>query len=204
VRSLQAVDEAVGAIVGALAATGRLANTYVVFASDNGWTQGEHRIRGEKSTPYEEAIRTPLFVAGPGLAAGSALDHLVGNADLAPTIAEWAGATMPAPVDGRSFAPLLRPGAPGPGSWRQAYPLNQLARVGLPIPSWRGVRTRQYTYVEYATGEKELYDNGADPYQLRNVAKTADPALLAKLARRTAALATCESNGCRTLEDAPL
>ena len=63
----------------------------------------------------------------------------------------------PAGLDGRSFAPLLRPGAPGPGAWRQAYPLNQLSRVG--IPSWRGVRTRRYTYVEYATGERELYDN---------------------------------------------
>ena len=42
----------------------------------------------------------------------------------------------PAGLDGRSFAPLLRPGAPGPGAWRQAYPLNQLSRVG--IPSWRG------------------------------------------------------------------
>ena len=53
-------------------------------------------------------------------------------------------------------------------------------------------------------GEKELYDNVADPYQLRNIAATADPALLAKLTRRTAALAACKDGSCRTLEDAPL
>ena len=66
------------------------------------------------------------------------------------------------------------------------------------------MRTRRYTYAEYATGEKELYDDATDPYQLRNIAATADPALLAKLARRTAALAACKGEGCRTLEDAPL
>jgi hypothetical protein len=66
------------------------------------------------------------------------------------------------------------------------------------------VRTRRYTYVEYATGERELYDNATDPYQLENIAKTADPGLLARLARRTAALAACKDGGCRTLEDAPL
>jgi hypothetical protein len=108
---------------------------------------------------------------------------------------------MPGPVDGRSFASLLRPGAPGAGAWRQAYPLNQVSRDG--IPSWRGVRTRRYTYVEYATGEKELYDDVADPYQLRNMAGTARPALLAKLHTLTAALTTCKGDGCRTLEDAP-
>ena len=201
-RSLQAVDDALKAITDALAADGRLANTYVVFTSDNGFELGPHRIGGQKSTPYEETIRMPLYVRGPGVAPGLVLPQMVGNVDLALTFAEWAGAAAPAGLDGRSFAPLLRPGAPGPGAWRQAYPLNQLSRVG--IPSWQGLRTRQYTYVEYATGERELYDNTSDPYQLRNIAKTADPGLLARLARRTAALAACKGDGCRALEDTPL
>jgi N-acetylglucosamine-6-sulfatase len=201
-RSLQAVDDALKAITDALAADGRLANTYVVFTSDNGFELGPHRIGGQKSTPYEETVRMPLYVRGPGVRAGLVLPQMVGNVDLAPTFAAWAGAAAPAGLDGRSLAPLLRPGAPGPGALRQAYPLNQLSRVG--IPSWRGVRTRRYTYVEYATDEKELYDNTSDPYQLRNIAATADPALLGKLARRTAALAACKGGGCRTLEDAPL
>src|SRR4051794_34258918 len=201
-RSLRAVDDALGAITDALAASGRLASTYVVFTSDNGFELGPHRIGGQKSTPYEETVRMPLYVRGPGVRAGIVLRHMVGNVDLAPTFAAWAGTTMPGVIDGRSFASLLRPGAPGPGAWRQAYPLDQLSRVG--IPSWQGVRTRRYTYVEYATGERELYDDNADPYQLRNFAATADPGLLARLARRTAALADCKGDGCRTFEDAPL
>ena len=201
-RSVQAVDDALKAITDALAASGRLASTYVVFTSDNGFELGPHRIRGEKSTPYEETIRMPLYVRGPDIPGGLVLQHMVGNVDLAPTLAAWAGAAAPSDLDGRSFAPLLRPGAPGPEAWRRAYPLNQLSRQG--IPSWRGVRTRRYTYVEYATGEKELYDNRTDPYQLQNIATSANPALLATLAQRTAALAACKGDGCRTLEDAPL
>src|SRR4051812_45507418 len=167
-RSLQAVDDALKAITDALAADGRLANTYVVFTSDNGFELGPHRIGGQKSTPYEETVRMPLYVRGPDVRAGLVLPQMVGNVDLAPTFAAWAGAPAPAGLDGRSLAPLLRPGAPGPGALRQAYPLNQLSRQG--IPSWRGVRTRRYTYVEYATDEKELYDNLNDPYQLQNIA----------------------------------
>ncbi len=201
-RSLQAVDDALKAITDALAADGRLANTYVVFTSDNGFELGPHRIGGQKSTPYEETVRMPLYVRGPGVRAGLVLPQMVGNVDLAPTFAAWAGAAAPAGLDGRSLAPLLRPGAPGPEAWRRAYPLNQLSRQG--IPSWRGVRTRRYTYVEYATGEKELYDNVDNPYQLQSIAKTADPGLLANLAGRTAALAACAGSTCQQIENQPI
>ena len=70
-------------------------------------------------------------------------------------------------------------------------------------PGWRGVRTSRYTYAEYATGERELYDTAADPFQLENVAGSADPALLARLGRLTAALNGCRGVKCRRLEDAP-
>ena len=130
------MDDALKAITDALGADGRLASTYVVFTSDNGFELGPHRIGGQKSTPYEETVRMPVYVRGPGVRAGLVLPQMVGNVDLAPTFAAWAGAAVPGGLDGRSLAPLLRPGAPGPGALRQAYPLNQLSRVG--IPSWRG------------------------------------------------------------------
>jgi arylsulfatase A-like enzyme len=206
VRSLQAVDEAVAAIVDTLSATGRLAETYIVFTSDNGWVHGQHRIPQRKRLAYEESIKVPLLVRGPGIAPGIVLDHLVGNADLAPTFAAWAGVTPPGDVDGRSLAPLLQAGAPGPESWRQAYPLTQATAgsAGLAVPDWRGVRTRDHTYVEYQTGEIELYDTRTDPDQLDNLAGSASPELLGRLARLTEALASCKAEGCRKLEDAPL
>ena len=72
-----------------------------------------------KQVPYEENFRLPLFVRGPGIAAGKTMDQLVGNVDFAPTFAQWAGATVPDFVDGRSFAPLLSGGAAD--GWRQAF-----------------------------------------------------------------------------------
>ena len=63
------------------------------------------------------------------------------------------------------------------------------------------MRTRQYTYVEYATGERELYDNLADPYQLNNLAQSADGSLIAQLSTLTAQLNACRADSCRQLED---
>ena len=203
-RSLQAVDEAVRAIVDLLAKTGRLAGTYLVFTSDNGYVQGLHRANG-KGLPYEEVIRMPLYVRGPGIQPGLLLEHVVGNVDLAATFAEWAGAAVPDDLDGRSLAPLLREGTLESTAGRQAYPLvYEKASPRVLQPNWRGVRTRDYLYVEYDTGELELYDMRSDPYQLQNKAGLADPALLAHLAKLTAELSTCKGAECRRLEDAPL
>jgi arylsulfatase A-like enzyme len=146
----------------------------------------------------------PLYVRGPGIQPGLLLEHVVGNVDLAATFAEWAGAAVPDDLDGRSLAPLLREGTLESTAWRQAYPIvYEKASPRVPQPSWRGVRTHDYLYVEYDTGELELYDMRSDPYQLQNKAGSADPALLAHLAKLTAELSTCKSAECRRLEDAP-
>ncbi len=102
------MDEALAAIVQRLTSHGILGNTYVVFLSDNGMLFGEHRIMRSKGGPYEESTGVPLVIRGPGVPAGASRDHLVTNADLAATFAEWAGATPPPDMDGRSLAPLLR------------------------------------------------------------------------------------------------
>lgn len=71
------------------------------------------------------------------------------------------------------------------------------------IPFFRGVRLQTLSYVEYNTGEIELYNIKNDPYQLNNLASTADPKLLQQFAQRVKQLATCKAAGCRTIEDAP-
>jgi arylsulfatase A-like enzyme len=176
-----------------------------VYTSDNGWMTGQHRLPGGKGVAYEEVSRMPLMVRGPNVPPGASLDHLVGNVDLAQTFAEWAGVTPPADCDGRSFAPLLAgTSVPPPEAWRQAYPMQyNSAPSSNPDkwPTWQGVRTRQYTYVEYDTGERELYDNTADPYQLNNLAQTADRSLVGELSTLTAQLNICRADDCRQLED---
>jgi N-acetylglucosamine-6-sulfatase len=125
-QSLQAVDEMVERLIATLAAQGRLANTYVVFTSDNGFHMGQHRLRPGKYTAFEEDIRVPLAVRGPGIPAGRTIDALVESIDLTPTFAAWAGARLRTRPDGRSLAALLAGGAAPPG-WRQAVLVEQHA-----------------------------------------------------------------------------
>lgn len=238
-RSLQAVDEAVAGIVDTLRAIGQLDNTYIVFASDNGFHMGQHRLVSGKESAYEEDIRVPLIVRGPGVPAGRTVEDLAGNVDLAPTFASLGGAAVPAFVDGRSLAPLFL-GTPR-SSWRQAYLVEHWpeeasadstreptdadqatggaalgagrggladggARGGVSrarpgaIPEFHALRTATHTYVEYVTGERELYDLAADPFELNNLAATADSALLQSLASRLKLMVSCKAASCREAE----
>jgi N-acetylglucosamine-6-sulfatase len=85
-----------------------------------------------------------------------------------------------------------------------AAALSPAKAKNLAVPPLRGLRTQTLSYVEYVTGETELYDLTADPYELKNLASTADPKLLAALSARVHALANCKAADCRTVEDAPL
>lgn len=197
VQSLRAVDEALRAFVAELDEAGQLPNTYIVFVSDNGWSYGQHRLR-TKGFPYEEVVRMPLYVRGPGVPAGSSIAELVGNIDLAPTFAEWAGATPNATLDGRSFAPLAAGRSP---SWREVLPLYYKEGSGPGyIPGWRGLRTRDYAYTEYDTGEREFYDMLGDPLQLVNKAASLSPSRRDRLSSLARSLGACAGDRCRQLD----
>ena len=220
-RSLQAVDEMVAALIKALESAGTLDNTYVVFGSDNGFHLGEHRLPLGKQSAYDEAIRVPLLVRGPGVPAGVSVDRFALNIDLAPTFAALAGVAPPDFVDGRSLVPLLRGETPSP--WRQGF-LVELSARGAPrrappiaqpaleeedepgistanAPSYLALRTERYLYVAYDDGERELHDLRADPDQLRNLAASADPALLAALGGDLDRLRDCAAATCRAAEE---
>jgi len=202
-RTMAAVGEMAGKLVRALKDANKLNNTYIVFASDNGYHLGQHRLGFGKNYPYEEDIRIPLMIRGPGIPAGITRSDMVLNNDFAPTFASWAGVTPPAFVDGRSFVSLID-GNPQttPSSWRTAFEVRYWQeKGGGGVPSYQAVRTRQYLYVEYETGARELYDLKADPYQLQNIYTSADPALIAELQSRLHELRTCSGDGCRVAED---
>ena len=119
--STLAIDEMVGDLVDALEESGELDNTYIFFTSDNGYHAGEHRLTTGKWTAYEEDIRVPLIVRGPGVPEGAKREELVLNNDLAPTFADIAGAQVPSFVDGRSLMPLLTDNPLAPEDWRSAF-----------------------------------------------------------------------------------
>ena len=197
-ESLLAIDDAVASIVAALEATGELERTLIVFTADNGFMHGQHRRPSGKNLPYEPSIRVPLVMRGPGIPRGVRVSRLVGNIDLAPTIVDAADAQPLRRMDGRSLLPLVADaGAP----WRTAVLLErtgpQQPRAAQRNPGFTAVRTARYSWVEYATGERELYDLAADPHQLRS--RHADPRyakLRADLARRLAALRRCAGTTC--------
>lgn len=162
-EALLAVDDAVRAIVEALEARGDLDHTVIVFVSDNGYSFGEHRWV-KKTCPYEECVHVPFLVRYP-LGPRRVEEMPVSTVDLTPTIAQLAGLTRRAPLDGASLAPLIvdddLTGLPSElySEW-----------VGDErVPGWWQVRTDAFAYIELVTGERELYDLASDPYQLTNV-----------------------------------
>ena len=112
-ETLDAVNEGVARVMKTLKDTHQLADTIVIFTSDNGFFFGEHRIPSGKGRFYEPGIRVPLVIRGPGIEHGITQRSLVANVDLAPTILDLAGAKPLRPVDGTSMVPLLHHGRAG-------------------------------------------------------------------------------------------
>lgn len=207
-RSLQAVDEAILAIYRKVESIRQLPQTYFVFTSDNGYHLGQHRLTGGKETTYEEDLRMPLLMRGPGIPAGLTVTQLVSNADLAPTIAKWAKVTPATAVDGRSLVPVLK--ATPPAVWRKSLGIAHWNNGGFSktrmLQDYLGVRTMRYSYARYPafSGVMSVYDLQSDPNQIGNIAKTASKSLLGTLGSLTTRLASCAAASCVTAENAPV
>ncbi|MCA1717234.1 MAG: DUF4976 domain-containing protein [Actinobacteria bacterium] len=109
---------------------------------------------------------------------------------------------MPEFVDGRSLVPLLS-GMP-PTSWRSAFLIEHWSGDGgqpLETPTYAGIRTDAYKYVEYDTGEKELYDLSSDADEVQSFPEGTDPALVDGLSSRLESLKYCAGQTCREAED---
>ncbi len=183
-QTLLDVDRQLASIVKTLQDTGRLSNTYLIYASDNGYHWGEHRLVG-KGDLYEESIRVPLLVKGPGIA-GRPISRLTSNADWTPTILDWAHVQAPAGfLDGHSFAgnlagkagtnpsAVLLRGCRTSEATTHVTDQEDAACGGYPTGfglAW-GLRTATYLYVDYGDGSRELYDIRRDPYELDNLAR---------------------------------
>jgi N-acetylglucosamine-6-sulfatase len=185
--SLQAVDRAVGAIMDKLRAIGQDQNTLVLFTSDNGYAWGAHCHR-PKRCPYEECLRVPLFIRYPALVPSPRVDLRAGlNIDFAFTFAELAGLMPPITQDGRSLTRVL---TNDEAFWRPDFLYEQWLDPDdedndVVPPTLAAVRSTEWKYVEYVTGETELYNLLADPFELQN--ETLNPAyvdLKAQLAAR--------------------
>jgi N-acetylglucosamine-6-sulfatase len=171
-RSLMAVEEGVGDILKALEETAQLDNTVIVFTSDNGYFYGEHGLSVERRLAYEESIRMPLLVRYPkAIKAGTLRDEFALNIDLAPTLLELAGATVPTTMQGRSLVPLLAGKRP---AWRKSFLLEYYSDKVFPRVlqmGYKAVRNGRWKYIHYfeLEGMDELYNLKTDPYEMKNL-----------------------------------
>lgn len=226
--SLLAVDDLVAGVVETLTSHGELDDTILMFVSDNGYNLGSHKLI-HKMAPYEESVRVPLVIAGPGVRQGHQ-SRMVIQPDLAPTILDIAGIEAPEYVDGVSLTPLF--GGTPPASWRTDFVGQYLGGaaangigaelpptigfalavmlLGQEIPTYTSIRTEEYLYVEWDQRPiglgvgAELYDLAADPFQLDNLLATsageaANAALVDELQARMGELATCAGATCRAV-----
>jgi arylsulfatase A-like enzyme len=187
--SVAGLDRSMARIHAALRETGLLDDTVLLFTSDNGWLEGQHRLSG-KGVPYEEAVRVPLVVWVPREALGGdsaprRIGQATANIDLAPTLLQVASATSCRNadrcrvMDGRSLLPLLEGRADAWPGDRAIVIESEEGDFG--ICRFQAVRTARYLYALYfafvsgSGGEctppsaRELYDLDADPAELRNL-----------------------------------
>lgn len=167
-RALAAIDDGVGEIFKALEESKQLDNTMIVFTSDNGFFWGEHGL-ADKRWAYEESIRDPLLVRFPKLIkAGTKLDQLALNIDIAPTFLELAGAPIPKSVQGKSLLPLFKnPKA----AWRASILTEYFQEGQNRTPSWQAARTDRWKLIHYTErdGMDEFYDLKDDPFEIKNL-----------------------------------
>jgi N-acetylglucosamine-6-sulfatase len=195
-ESLLSVNKAVDRMLDALRATGEARETLVIFTSDNGYLVGEHRSIG-KTVGYEESVRVPLYIKGPGFTPGVSRDQLVTLADLTSTITEAAGATTTLLQDGRPLQPLSRD--PAVAADRpvllEAGPTRATAGRRL----YTAIRTPDdRTLIRWHTGDLEYYNLREDPYQLDGgISGTETPEERDELMTRLRALRACAGATCR-------
>ena len=195
IRALQSVDDAMESLIAVLSETGELDNTFIVFASDNGYLLGEHRMT-RKNHLVRESLNVPIAVRGPGVDRGAVSRRIVSLVDLPRTFLDIAGVASRHPVDGASILPLLR--RPN-GSWRDTTLVQTGDENGWAL---RGVQTPRYLYAMdlRSHGDNYLFDRRNDPYERRNVIGVARYRRVVKeLRSRYFALANCSGSRCNRI-----
>ncbi len=168
-RSLGAVDDGIGDIYSILKQKGILDNTVIILAGDNGFFLGEHDLL-DKRLMFEESIRIPLLIRYPAkIKGGTTIEQLVLNIDLAPTILDMAGISVPLHMQGKSWVPLFEG---NPAKWRKSFLYEYFVDLVPGIPTMVGIRTDRWKLIHYPNLNDidELYDLSQDPYEMNNLA----------------------------------
>jgi len=200
----RSIDDQVGKIVKTLKQKKELNNTVIIFNSDNGYLQGEHRLAASKFLPFENALRIPLIMRGPGIKANRKVTNPALDVDITPTIlaAAKAKAKPGRLFDGISLLASARRTKSLPYRDIPMEAERPLFKFSTPLTQFDlpfyGVKTSKYKYVHWSFGEIELYDMKKDPYELENIANDPDMAgVVSSLEKKAAKLSECKGKTCR-------
>jgi N-acetylglucosamine-6-sulfatase len=175
-ETLAGVDDSVGRVLDYLQQEKLLDQTLVVYMGDNGFAFGEHGLI-DKRTAYEESMRVPMVMQCPELFdGGRAVDEVVANLAVAPTILSAAGLTPPAEMLGASLLPIAR-GERVP--WRTEFLYEYYWERNFPqTPTVFALRADRYKFIRYhgLWDVDELFDLQADPLEMTNLAYEKDQA----------------------------
>lgn len=192
--TILSVDDSVGELYKTLQETGELDNTIFIFTSDNGLLNGEHGMV-DKRTMHEPSIHIPLLVRYPKLTPTDkpkAINKQVLTLDIAPSILDLCGAPALKNIHGQSFKGLVQGDTV---NWRTGWFYEYNYEKQFPYtPNVRGLRTDEWKYIHYPTGDgspdrhmAELYHLATDPGETKNLIR--DPAYAPKLKELQAELA---------------
>jgi arylsulfatase A-like enzyme len=204
-QDVQSIDEMIGALELELKSNGHDKDTYIFFASDNGYHMGERSQLPGKQTAFDTDIRVPLIVTGPDVPSGVTLTQIVQNIDLCSTFSELGLTPAPATVDGRSLVPLLR--GQEAADWRNVALIEHHDSAFDPNdpdadtnglikgpPTYSALRTADSVYVEYVGSEMEYHDHATDPFELHNTAAQLSSDQLARFHSTLVAITNCKTS----------
>jgi arylsulfatase A-like enzyme len=173
------VDAQIGRILDAVERSPAAANTYVIFAGDNGLALGQHGLFGKQNL-YDHSVRVPLVIQGPGVRRNARSDAFVYLYDLFPTLCEAAGIGTPASVEGQSLLAVLRTGRTAQSRPSLFFAYRHLQRA---------IRTRDWKLIRYTVNggtRSQLFAIGRDPWEKEDLA--ARPEQRERVAQMTADL----------------
>ena len=155
------LDEQVGRILAALKESAHADNTLVVYTADHGLGMGSHGLLGKQNV-YEQSMRCPLILAGPGIPKGKSSDSFTYIHDLYPTLLEVAEADLPSKVEANSLLPVI-----------EGKSTNIRDSLYLPFQdNQRAVSNRKWKLHVYPKiNHRLLFNLAEDPHELNNLAK---------------------------------
>ena len=176
---IRQLDQGLEDLFARLSELGALEQTLVVVTADHGEELFDHGGVFHGRTQYQEMLRVPLIIVGPGIPRGLRSDRPVSLVDLAPTLLTLFGAAVPPAVAGRDLAPLWQGDGAGWPERDLFAEANSTSEGGSPQ---RAVLRGRWKLVLHASGQRELFDLGGDPSERANRA-AAEPERTAELAR---------------------